>query len=177
MRSLLVGAGLLSILSAGTPCVKLPEVRATLLSGATMNLPGDVRGKPTVIVIGFSRGSQDQVAAWGRRLTPDYHGASDVAFFEAAELESVPGILRGWVTKKIRETVPERAHGHFFTVSDREAEWKSAAHYVAKDDGAKDDAYVMLVDPAGQVRYTVHGATSDAAYAELKRRLENLRRP
>lgn len=159
-----------SLLPTPTPAVTLPEVRAQLLTGAAVSLPADLRGKPAIIVIGFSQGSRDQVAGWGRRLTPDFHDSTDVLYYEAAELESVPRILRGWVKGKIRDTVPERARAHFFTVQDREAEWKHVAHFAAKD-----DAYILLIDPVGRVHYTAHGPTSDAAYAQLKQRVEALR--
>ncbi len=158
------------MLLAPLPATTLPQVHAQLLTGQAVNLPGDLHGKPAVIVIGFSQGSREQVAAWGRRLAPDYHDAQDVSYYEAAELESVPRLLRGYVLKKIKETVPARAQPHFLTVTDREAEWKFTTGFAAKD-----DAYLVLIDPSGQVRYTTHGATSDAAYAELKHRLDALR--
>ncbi len=148
----------------------IPQVHAQLLTGTPVNLPADLHGRPTVIVMGFSQGSREEVAAWGKRLAPDYHDAQDVTYYEAAELESVPRLLRGYVLKKIKETVPERAQPHFITVLDHESEWKAAAHFQAKD-----DAYVLLVDPAGQVLYSTHGATSDAAYGDLKHRVEQLR--
>ncbi len=171
MRLLIPCAGLFTLLAAPN-APTLPAVHAQLLSGTAVNLPEDLHGRPTVIVIGFSQGSREEVAAWGRRLAPDYRDAQDVGYFEVAELEAVPRLLRGYVLKKIRETVPERAQPHFLTVTEHEAEWKSATSFA---DSSKDDAYVVIVDPEGQVRYTTHGAVSDAGYGELKRQLEPLR--
>ena len=90
-------------------------------------------------------------------------------YYEVAELESVPRLLRSWVFKKIKESVPERAYDHFLTLADHEAEWKAATGYAQAD-----DAYVLLVDGHGAVRWKTHGAVSDARYAELKGRLEGL---
>jgi hypothetical protein len=162
-------AGVLGLLVA-TPRNSIPELHAELLTGTQVNLPADLHGRPTVLVIGFSQGSREEVAAWGKRLTPDYRDVPDVAFYEAAELESVPRLLRPYVVKKIKETVPGPAQAHFLALLDHEAEWKATAHFRAKD-----EAYVLLIDPSGQVLYTTHGPTSDAAYADLKRRLEPLR--
>lgn len=170
MRMLHLLLGLLPLSGAGAPSSTIPEVHAQLLTGAQVNLPADNRGRPMVIVFGFSQGSRDEVAAWGRRLAPDYRDANDVAYYEAAELESVPRILRGFVLKKIKQTVPERGHAHFLAVLDHEAEWKATTHFEAKD-----EAYVVLVDASGRVSYTTHGPVSDAAYAGLKQRLEPLR--
>ncbi len=171
MRMLHLFSGALFLLAAPA-APTLPQVHAQLLTGEAVTLPADLHGRPTVLVLGFSQGSREQVAAWGRRLAPDYRDAQDVAYYEMAELESVPRLLRGYVLKKIRETVPARAQPHFLTFTEHEAEWKAAAGF-----DARDDAYVLLLDPAGQVRYRTHGATSDAAYAELKQRLESLRTP
>ena len=166
-------AGFVALLAAPlapSANLSIPEVHAELLTGTPVNLPADLRGRSTVIVIGFSQGSREQVAAWARRLAPDYRDAPDVAYYEVAELESVPRILRGYVLKKIKETVPERAQPHFLTVTDHESEWKSASSFAAKD-----EAYVLLLDSSGQVLFTTHGETSDAAYGDLKRRLEAAR--
>ena len=167
MRMLLPLLGLLA-LTPTTPGI--PEVHAQLLTGTPVNFPNDLTGKASVLVIGFSQDSREQVAAWGQRLAPDYHGVRDVAYYELAEIEGAPRILRGYIVKKIKEGVPQRAYPHFVAVTDHESEWKAAIHFQAKD-----EAYVVLLDPEGHVQYTTHGATSDAAYADLKRRLESLR--
>lgn len=169
MRMLLPLASFLPLLLT-PPVPNIPEVHAELLTGTQINFPADLRGKTTVIVIGFSQGSRDQVAAWGLRLAPDYHGVRDVAYYEVAEIEAAPRLLRGYILKKIKESVPERAYPHFIAVTDHEPEWKAATHFQAKD-----EAYLVLIDPAGQVQYTTHGTTSDAAYATLKQRIETLR--
>ena len=156
-------------LSAVAPPV-IPQVHAQLLTGAPINLPADLHGKPTILVLGFSQGSRDQVTGWAQRLGPDYRDAPDVAYYEAADLEPVPRVLRGWVTKKIRETMPAPAQTHFLTLTDHESEWKSAAGFTTGD-----DAYLLLLDRDGTIRWTTHGPTSDQAYTALKQHLEPLR--
>ena len=63
--------------------------------------------------------------------------------------------------------MPDRAKGHFLPVYDHEAEWRAAAGYRQAD-----DAYVLVVDEAGTVRYRFEGPATDQAYAEVKRRLD-----
>ncbi len=169
MRMFLTLAGLLPLLLTPT-APSIPEVHAALLTGTQVNFPADLQGKTTILVIGFSQGSRDQVASWGKRLAPDYHGVRDVAYYEVAEIEAAPRILRGYILKKIKEGVPEPAYPHFLAVTDHEVDWKAATHFEAKD-----DAYLVVVDPAGQITYTTHGPTSDAAYTTLKQRIETLR--
>ena len=168
--SIVAGLALFTLPGIAVAPPILPEAHTQLLTGAALNLPADLHGKPTILVLGFSQSSRDQVTAWAQRLAPDYRDAPDVAYYEAADLEPVPRLLRGWVTKKIRETVPTRAQPHFFTLIEHESDWKTAANF-----SARDEAYVLLVDPSGTVRWTTHGPTSDQAYTTLKQHLETLR--
>ncbi len=144
----------------------IPPVHGTVLSGSAVDLPDALRGKTGVLVIGFSQGSRDQVATWGRRLAVDYRGSSTVTYYEMAALASVPRFLRGLVLKKIKDDVPQPAQERFLPVFDHEADWKSATGF-----SKADDAYVLVVNGNGTVRWRTAGIASDAAYAEVKRRV------
>ena len=76
------------------------------------------------------------------------------------------GCCAGWVTKKIRETVSARGQAHFLPVLDHEADWKRVAGF-----NAADDAYVLVVDGNGTVRWRTQGRLSDRTYAEMKRQV------
>ncbi len=156
-------------LRAQTATVRIPPVHGTLLSGEKLNLPEELKGTVGVLVLGFSRASGDVVAQWGKRLARDYNGVGDVLYCEMSVLESVPGILRGYVVRKISEAVPAVAKGHFLPVLDHEKEWKAAAGFKISD-----DAYVLVVDSAGVIRGRVQGGATDANFAELKRQVEAL---
>jgi hypothetical protein len=149
---------------------QIPPVHATALSGDRIDLPEAFRGRAAVLVLGFSQASRDQVTAWGKRLAADYRESNSIVYFEMPILESVPRLLRGWVTKKMGESVPDRARATFLPVSDHEAEWKAAANF-----NKAGDAYVLVVDKTGAVRGRVEGAANDASYAEMKRLLETAR--
>ena len=158
----------LSILANAQP-PRIPPLHAAVLTGQTVNLPDDLKGKSAVLVLGFSQASRDQVTEWGKRLAADYRGSAAVAYYEMPILESVPRLLRGWVTKKMAESVPDRAKDHFMPVSDHEREWKSAVFY-----SKSDDAYVLVVDSGGGIRSRLEGGASDVNYAEVKRQLQAL---
>jgi hypothetical protein len=149
---------------------QIPPVHATALSGARVDLPEALRGRAAVLVLGFSQASRDQVTAWGKRLAADYRESDSVIYFEMPVLESVPRMLRGWVTKKMGESVPDRARATFLPIADHEAEWKAAANF-----SKSGDAYVLVVDKTGAVRGRAEGPATDATYAEVKRLLETAR--
>ena len=173
VKCLLVG---LAALAVETSVVKgqavgghIPEVHGTALSGDKVDLPMALKGKEGVLVVGFSQASREQVRAWGKRLAEDYRESSKVIYYEMPQLAGVPRLVRGWVMKKISAEVPERAKARFLPMFDHEAEWRAVAGY-----GVADNAYVLVVDGDGVVRYRTEGAATDAAYGEVKRRVEGL---
>jgi hypothetical protein len=149
--------------------ITIPALHATALSGEKVELPAVFRGKAGILVIGFSQGSRDPATAWGKRLYTDFHDSKTVLYYQVSVLAGVPKILRGYVVRKISEGVPDPAKPSFIAIYDHEAELRAAAGY-----NKPDDAYVLLVDGTGVVRWTTAGLPSDATYAELKRRLEQL---
>ena len=152
---------------AQTTPVQIPPVHGTALSGDKIDLPDGLKGKVGVLVLGFSHDSRDNVAAWGKRIAADYRGSAGVIYYEMPMLESVPGLLRGFVTKKIAEAVPDGGKSSFVPVTDHEKDWKKITGYKGGD-----DAYVVVVDSTGLVRWKLQGAASDAHEAELKRQVE-----
>lgn len=145
---------------------RIPQEHSQSLAGQIVELPGAFAGRRGVLVVGFSQESRDQVTAWGKLLSPDFAHSADVAYFQVAQFAGVPRILRGWVIKKVKASVPERAQAHFLVVTEHESEWKSITGYASAD-----DAYVIVIDSSGAVRWKTHGAPTDAAYADLKQHL------
>jgi hypothetical protein len=149
---------------------RIPPVHGSVLSGEKVDLPDALKGKVGVLVLGFSRASGDVVAEWGKRLSKDYNSSGAVCYYEVSVLEGVPGILRGYVVKKISEAVPDFAKSHFLPVLDHEKEWKGAAGFKSSD-----EVYVLVVDGTGVVRARVQGAPTDANFAEVKRQVDAVR--
>ena len=149
---------------------KIPEVRGTTFSGASVSLPEGLHGKTGVLVVGFSQGSREQVTAWGKRLAIDYFDSPTVLYYETPMLASVPKMLRGFVLGRIRSSVSDRGKVHFLPLEEKEAEWKALCHY----EGA-DDAYLLVIDEKGFVRWQTHGKQTDTGYATMKQQVDSLR--
>ncbi len=176
MRKRAIGAGLAWWVVAGwagaqTGSMRVPAVHGVTLSGERVELPEAIAGKVGVLVVGFSQASREQAGAWGGRLAGDYRTSTAVTYYEMPVLAGVPRLLRGWVLRKIAAEVPDRAKNKFLPIYDHEGEWKSAAGY-----GKVEDAYVLLVDSSGLVRWRCEGEASDASYGELQRRVTDLER-
>jgi hypothetical protein len=165
----IIWAFALSFLCPLAEAQRIPEVHGTSFTGAAVNLPEALQGKAGVLVIGFSQGSRDAVTVWGKKLAGDYYDSPAVAYYEMPVLASVPKLMRGFVAGRIKASVSDRGRPHFVPLFDNEDAWRRLVHYTAPD-----DAYVLIVDGSGAVRWQMQGQATDAAYAVLKLKLEML---
>ena len=148
---------------------KIPEVHGTSLAGDAVSLPADLHGKLGVLVIGFSKGSRGAATTWARRLGTEFHDSDEVASYELPMLAGVPGFLRGMVVRSMKSDVSERGQHTFVPVTTDEDRWKSLVHF-----GRPDDAYLLIVDSSGRVRWTTSGEPTEEAYAALRREIASL---
>jgi hypothetical protein len=141
----------------------VPAVRGTTLAGILVVLPGSLKGKVGVLVVGFTRPSQTQVQAWGKRLASDYIASSEVVYYEMPVLASAPSLARVTIEEGMKMSLSAAERAHFLPLTQNEAGWLAVTHYVQGD-----DAYVLLIEGDGIVRWQTRGAVTDANYAELK---------
>ena len=150
---------------------RIPEVHGTSFANQAVNLPAALQGKAAgVLVIGFSRGSREEVTVWARRIAADYRTSPVVAYYELPIVAGVPGFVRGVVLRSIKSSTPERAQPRVVPVANNEAGWKAITHY-----SQPDDAYLLVVDNQGNVVWQTQGQPTDTTYAALKQQVESLK--
>ncbi|MEO8869280.1 MAG: hypothetical protein ABI357_00465 [Granulicella sp.] len=150
---------------------KIPAVHSTSFSGDTVELPRALHGKVGVLVIGFSQSSRKAVEEWGKGLSAIYGSSPTVVYYEMPVLASVPRLLRGFVTSRIRAAVSEKARPHFVPLLQDEDTWRELARCQAPD-----DAYVLLVDGVGVIQWQTQGPPTEAGMSALKHHVEALQR-
>jgi ATP10 protein len=164
----LAGNGLTSSVTEAE--TRIPELHATSLSNEAVNLPEDLKGKVGVLVIGFSRSSRDADSAWGKRLAADYRESPTVVYYEMPVLAAAPRMIRGFIVKSIKSSLPASEQARFVVILENEMAWKAVTHYERPD-----DPYLLVVDGEGNVVWQTQGMATDAAYADLKQHVEALR--
>ncbi len=168
---------LAALLSFSLPAASetIPETHAMTLANAPVNLPADLKGHPTVLILGFSQSSREAVTKWARRLAADYRDSPTVLYYEMPVVAEVPRMLRGMVIRRIRQDVPERAQPRFVPITDHEDEWKAVSGYSKQ--GGEDAAYLIVLDPTGKVQSRqAAGIPTDQTYAAVKQSLEVMSR-
>ncbi len=154
---------------AGAQATAIPASRGTTLTGLAVALPDALKGKVGVLVVGFTKPSQGQIQGWGKRLTADYAASAGVAYYEVPVLASAPALARPVIVGELKISVPAEERAHFLPMTQDEAGWLAATHYVQGD-----DAYVLLIGDGGAVRWHTQGPVTDANYAELKGKIAEM---
>lgn len=160
---------LLALLTAGMAAQSLPRTESETLSGKKVVLPDDARGKVTLFIVGFSRKSKDPTTAWARVISREFAGDGDFSYYQVAVLEDVPRLLRGFVVRGIRGGVPQEQHDRFLLLFQGELQWKTLCHYAEPN-----QAYLVLTDAAGSVRWQADQPFSDATWTELRAQVHRL---
>lgn len=148
---------------------QMPQIGGETLAGHKVALPQAVAGKVVVFVVGFSKASKTSTSTWGKKINGDFGSRPGFECYQLAVLEEVPRLVRGLVISSIKGDVPENLRDHFVPVLHGESELKRLVKY-----NEKDDAYLVLVDGAGSVRYQIHGAVTDANYSQFWQHIDSL---
>jgi hypothetical protein len=140
----------------------MPVVEGDSLTGSKVVLPEAAKGKTAVLIFGFTKASKTATSAWADKIFADFSTQSGFALYQLPVLESVPGLIRGMVISSMKKGVRENMRDHFVPVLHGEVDLKKLVSYKEPD-----DAYLVMLDPSGQIVEQKHGPSSDAAYAQL----------
>jgi hypothetical protein len=147
---------------------QIPKTAAESLAGQQLTLPDSVKGHPAVVIVGFSKSSQLTVKEWDKRVRQQLGAGFDV--YQVAVLEDAPSFVRGMIKHAMKGSTPADRQSHFLVVVKGEAELKKTAGY-----SEADEAYVMLLDAGGEIRWRTHGSANEAALKELAEKLRGLK--
>lgn len=142
---------------------RIPATHGTTLAGTQVTLPDGLKAKLSIVVVGFSHQSEEQISNWGRLISADYGKSADICYFELAMLGGVPKLVRGMIVKRLASSVPFDERDHYVPVPEGEPAWRSVAHY-----NKPEDAYVLLLDRNGTVLWQTEGEPTNAAYGAFK---------
>lgn len=151
--------------AVGWSAADFPSIEGQNLVGKKIAFPQVAQGHPTVVVIGFTHASQAQTKTWSARLTPE------VATYSLAVLEDVPRLVRGMAVAGIKGGVPQEQRERFLLVFRSEKELKEAVGYYNPN-----DAYLVLLDTDGAIRWRFHGEFNDNSLADLKSHLAGIQK-
>lgn len=151
---------------------QMPRIIGQSLSGNQVSLPSAAAGSVAIICIGFSHGSQSQLKAWAEGATKAIGQDSRVVVYSVAVLEDAPRWVRGMALRAMKSAVPPQEQARFLVVYQGESELKRVTGFQRPE-----EAYVLLLDPKGDIQQVSQEPVSDAALEGLAARVRSLQQP
>ena len=145
------------------------RVEGESFAGRKVVLPDDARGKVAVLIFGFTKASKGPTSAWADKVSSEFASHAGFELYQLPVLEDVPRFIRGMVISGIKRGIKENMRDHFVPVLQGESDLKKLVSFKEPD-----DAYLVILDPAGQIVHQMHGPFSDVAYGQLRDKLHAL---
>ena len=149
----------LALLALNDP---LPPLKGECLNGKKAVLPDAAKGKVALLARGFTYDSRHAVEAWVKRFRAGYGANPQVTFYEIPMIGGMARMGRWFIDSGMRKGTPKELHENVITVYGGVEPWKKMVQYQAPN-----DAYLLLLDPAGNVRWMHHGTFDEQRYGEL----------
>ena len=165
LRTILISAltvCLAPVLRLGAEPLPMPQTSAQSLSGHEVLLPAATAGHAAVIVIGFSHGSQRSMERWDKEIGAQVTAKPGVPLYNIAVIQDAPKFVRGMITHSIKAVVPSAGQDRFLTVVQGEEQLKKAVNF-----SSSDEAYVVVLDPVGNIVFYTHGEPSEISKKQV----------
>ena len=140
----------------------LPVLKGKYLTGRDATLPADCKGKTALLAFGFTYDSRHAVEDWSNRFRKDFGQDPHVTFYEIPIIAGAAQLGKWFIDSGMRKGTPKELHENVITMYGGAAPWKTYLNYKNPD-----DAYLVLIDPTGAVRWHNNGKFDEAAYREL----------
>jgi hypothetical protein len=144
---------------------RLPPLRGQFLTGRDVTLPDATEGRAAVLLMGFTYASRTPVEAWGAWFRTTFEQEPGVTFFEMPIIGGPAKLARWFIDSGMRRGTPASLHEHVITVYSKSGDWKTRMGVTPANDK---DAFVVLLDSQGMVRWLHRGGFDQARADELR---------
>jgi hypothetical protein len=159
---------LLLFTAIGFSADPFPTLETENLLNQKVVLPDAAKGQAAVLIIGFTHASQMQTKSWSAALEPE------LPTYSIAVLEDAPRLVRPMAISGMKSGVAQDQRVRHLVLTHHEKELKASAGFAAKGEAHPDDAWILLLDRDGAMRWRFHGPFTEAAHMELKAQLAGL---
>jgi hypothetical protein len=142
-----------------------PRLEGEFLTGRKAVLPDAAAGKLALLLMGFTYDSRFPVEQWAEAFRGEFGERPDITFFEVPVIGGMARMGRWFIDSGMRRGTPKALHENVITVYGGAGTWKKTVGF---QEASKNDAYLVLLDKDGRVRWLYHGVFSDQALAELR---------
>ena len=159
LTALLLASTLVAPLTPGTP---MPQLKGQFLTSRDATLPDAASNHIALVCLGFTYNSRFPVEAWIARFRKDYAANPAVTFFEVPMISGMARLGKWFIDSGMRGGTPKADQDNVITVYGYTDAWKSRVNFKAPD-----DAYLLLLDRRGIIRWIHNGPFDEASYKVL----------
>ena len=152
---------------------QFPELKGQFLTGRDAVLPQATSGQIAIVAIGFTYKSRFAVEAWAEWYRT-FNPKKGVTLLEVPIIGGWGTLGRWFIDRGMRNGTPTDLHEHVITVYGGTNDWKTRLAFSSTH---QDDAYLVVLDRSGVVRWLHHGDVQTAKSDELKTILASLAPP
>jgi hypothetical protein len=145
-----------------------PHLEGEFLTGRKAVLPDAAAGKFALVLLGFTYQSRFSVESWADHVRPAFAQRPNATFFEVPVLGGLARLGKWFIDSGMRSGTPKDLHENVITVWGDVDRWKALMNFA---DANQDDAYLALMDQKGRVVWLYRGSYTDAAFAEMTRKI------
>ena len=144
---------------------RFPMLSGQYFTGREAALPEASSGVTRLVAIGFTYDSRYPVEAWADWYRTAIGPRTDVTLLEVPMISGLATLGQWFIDRGMRNGTPVALHENVITVYGGTGAWKAALGY---GPGHEDDAYLVVLDGDGVVRWRYHGMFDDATAGELR---------
>ena len=143
-----------------------PRLEGEFLTGKKAILPDAAKGQIALVMMGFTYDSRFAVEAWAERVKPAFAGRGNATFYEVPVLGGMARMAKWFIDSGMRRGTPKELHENVITVWGGVDRWKALMSFTKT---TEDDAYLVLLDADGRVRWLHHGPFAQDAFDTMMR--------
>ena len=140
----------------------LPLLEGSYLTGKKASLPEAAQGKTALLALGFTYESRHAVEKWSDRFAGEFMKTPDFTFYEIPLIGGIGRLARWFIDSGMRRGTPKERHENVITVYGGVDPWKRRVGF-----SEPDDAYLILIDRQGTIRWLHSGPFDESAFAQL----------
>lgn len=150
-----------------------PSVAGTTLSGKSMSLPNQVKGKPTLVAVAYSKKSDELLQQWYEPIYTTFIDPPQMALFAddpydvnmyfVALLKGISKLATDKITRQMENGINRKYHDNVLLYQGNISQYKQALNL-----GQKDLPYFFVLDETGRIVHHTSGAYSDRKLYEIK---------
>lgn len=136
--------------------LQFPKMKGMLVNKQELELPKDIKGKRTVIVIALKKEvAKNQAGSWAEPLLTKYANQSDFQFLEIIMLSSMYSMVKGYIYSSMKSDMPEIMHDKVMAVFASLKPYKKQLKM-----SNENEAYVFVLDQVGEIIHQVEGGAN-----------------